>query len=82
MQLAADELFSVLSTTPVCNCTTYIIATQLRRNNERGARWEYEHDGDKVSNSPFQSVLEQHLGCRTHGVKDCESWICKKSPHD
>jgi hypothetical protein len=54
----------------------YIISA-LTRNDWHGATSEWQHDGDKLYQYPsMRKLVEKHLGCRSHLIKDCKRWPC------
>lgn len=58
-------------------CVGYI-ANWLRKNDLPMARRIFEVDGDKITQYPELYILiEDTIGCRTHGKESCDNWLCK-----
>jgi hypothetical protein len=74
-----SKLEAAITATPPNRAASYILEC-LQKNDIRGARMEYEHDGDKLSNPMVLKEIVALLGCRTHGKKNCKNWICKSVP--
>ena len=51
----------------------------VEKNDIRTAKFVYIHDGDKIRAYPqIQQWFYDNLGCRSHNVKKCNSWLCQK----
>jgi hypothetical protein len=58
-------------------CVGYIVKW-LRQNDIIMARRIFETDGDKITQYPELYILiEDTIGCRTHGKELCDNWLCK-----
>lgn len=80
---AADELQAIYNRYGQLNCTMVDIIRCVRKGDYAAAYREYVHDGDKLPRwtrygRDFELFLNTLVGCRTHGVVGCQSWLCKR----
>jgi len=57
-----------------------VIVMYLRQGNIKSAMTVRKIEGDKTwSYEDIESYLNKTFGCRTHGIINCQKWLCKES---
>lgn len=56
-----------------------VIVLRLRQGEYEWARSVYRDEGDKTRQYPeIEQALVQFFGCRQHGIRECDNWVCKR----
>ena len=75
-----DRLQSLENDKRGITCVEHIISCLKRKDIETAFRIR-QWDGDKTRAYPkVEKQLEKMFGCRLHGKKNCEGFLCKNKP--